>query len=229
MKHLITYPKNCPCKTINLQKSNETFDTVSFSQLKSWMEWLKKKFSSSSTSAMLQTPTNVYMWHFVFTYFNANCNGDLEWIIYLMLPRQSGRLHVFIITSSSICYCGLPCCVLCPQSGGELENDEGVATKLSKMVLTAVRLVNTSEKKDAFKRLTGMALCLLALAINGKYTPLRLHFIPDNKGAWRTRTLVVSHYGFCLFTFVSIDLFIVVGGGFTFSVFFSLCVCHNVL
>ncbi|KAK7090612.1 ragulator complex protein LAMTOR4-like [Littorina saxatilis] len=39
-------------------------------------------------------------------------------------------------------------------SGGELENDETVATKISKMVLTAVRLVNTSEKKDAFKRLS---------------------------------------------------------------------------
>ncbi|KAL8574211.1 hypothetical protein ACOMHN_066394 [Nucella lapillus] len=39
-------------------------------------------------------------------------------------------------------------------SGGDLENDEGVANKISKMVMTAVRLVGIQEKKDAFKRLT---------------------------------------------------------------------------
>ena len=59
--------------------------------------------------------------------------------------------------------------MLCFQSGGELENDEGVATKISKMVLTAVRLVNTSEKKDAFKRLTGTCF---TLAVKRKYSPL---------------------------------------------------------
>ena len=65
MKHLITYPKNCPCKTIICRKVMKHLITVSFSQLKSWMEWLKKHVISSSTSAMLQTPTNrsnVYMW-----------------------------------------------------------------------------------------------------------------------------------------------------------------------
>ncbi|XP_076454005.1 ragulator complex protein LAMTOR4-like [Babylonia areolata] len=39
-------------------------------------------------------------------------------------------------------------------SGGELENEEGVATKISKMVMTAVRLISANDKKDTFKRLT---------------------------------------------------------------------------
>ncbi|KAK7486464.1 hypothetical protein BaRGS_00022265 [Batillaria attramentaria] len=39
-------------------------------------------------------------------------------------------------------------------SGGDLENDETVATKISKMVYTAVKLVTNNDRKDSFKRLT---------------------------------------------------------------------------
>ena len=47
------------------------------------------------------------------------------------------------------------------QSGGDLENDEAVANKISKMVMTAARLINIVDRKDAFKRLTGEYLFLI--------------------------------------------------------------------
>lgn len=39
-------------------------------------------------------------------------------------------------------------------SGGDLENEETVATKIGKMFSTAVKLVNNNDRKDTFKRLT---------------------------------------------------------------------------
>ncbi|XP_025079364.1 ragulator complex protein LAMTOR4-like [Pomacea canaliculata] len=39
-------------------------------------------------------------------------------------------------------------------SGGDLENDENVANKITKMVYSAVKLVNLNDRKDSFKRLT---------------------------------------------------------------------------